>query len=277
MAQEANMLIPPPIEPLAPVTAESLRLLVEQANAGQPRMIERLRRTLDAHPEIWKQFGDLASATRATLIDAIVGNNKLYTESLTRQAAELMQSLLRPAPSAAEKLAAERVVTCWLQVQQADAMCVHFTCTPTAHESSPGRSDAPWGEPMRPVKIQPFSLKESAFWSKQQQQANRQFESAFKLLLTVQQLTPSATGQETARPAQAADDKRQRDLETSGSNDSRTTGSAQPTEPQPQVPPSTPADQTATGQATAPRNGAPTNRILKMKKSAAAQRSAGTE
>jgi hypothetical protein len=255
----------PQLQPIDLLTPASLRALVEQANSGNPWILERLRLTLDAHPEIWSRIGDLGAVVQASLISAIVGNNKLYGESLVRKAAAMLQSLLRPSPSAAEKLAAERVVACWLQVQQCDAACTHFTCTPPPRKSSSGANPSAKAMPVNSIETEPFSLRQASFWSKRQEQAHRRYESALKLLMTVQQMTPAGvTKRDAARPVEAAQHDLQHELDAlAGTGPSKSAAAANPVPTQGRDTLPMTAEQSAAEHEAAPRNGKHVNRIAK--------------
>lgn len=200
---------PPPTE-----TADQdvFRALVKRANSGDRDALVRLRQVLDEHPEIWDEVGDLAAHAEAAFIAAIAGGDQLLAESLQRKSEDLKQSLTRPGASMAEKLAAQRVVACWLQLQHADTMCSHFSRSeppePSA-EPTPKRGR----EPRQPAEKPMPSLREATFWAKRQNQAARQYEAAMKLLLIVQQLQPGGAIREDARRTGAAHDGRGRNTE----------------------------------------------------------------
>lgn len=143
----------------AELTPEVLAKLVETANSGDKAAMSRLRQILDHNPEIWRAMGDLGAIARTSLVGAIAGNDRLLMESLQRKAADMQQTLVGPNATPLEKLAAERVVIVWLQLQQADLRCAH-----------PDASSIGW----------------AGFWSAVQERAQRRYESAIRHLQTVQ-------------------------------------------------------------------------------------------
>jgi hypothetical protein len=64
--------------------------------------------------------GDLACQAQLSLINESTGKNLAFREALARKVKLLHAELAGPAPAPLERLLAERVVTCWLQVNMAD-------------------------------------------------------------------------------------------------------------------------------------------------------------
>jgi hypothetical protein len=108
----------PPPKP-EPTLEERLRQLAPAAQAGDAPALAELRRLLDTHPDFWQQYADLAGQVQRRWM-ALVCEDVLRTECLERKLAELRAEVTGPSPSPLERLLAERVVACWLQVQYAD-------------------------------------------------------------------------------------------------------------------------------------------------------------
>jgi hypothetical protein len=106
------------------VAAETLldRLaeLTGRAEAQDPTALPELRRLLDESPALWDALGDLARHAELTLIDAVVGVNTLAKEALVAKLTGLKQELAGESPSPLERLLCERVVACWLAVNEVD-------------------------------------------------------------------------------------------------------------------------------------------------------------
>src|SRR5262245_49788220 len=64
--------------------------------------------------------GDLARQAELSLIQAAAGDSLSFKEALIRKLELLRAELAGPNPSPVERLLVERVVACWLQVQDAD-------------------------------------------------------------------------------------------------------------------------------------------------------------
>jgi hypothetical protein len=64
--------------------------------------------------------GDLARQAELSLIHEAAGENIAFREALTRKLELLRAELAGPAPTPVERLLAERVAACWLQLHDAD-------------------------------------------------------------------------------------------------------------------------------------------------------------
>jgi len=105
----------------APAT-ERMRRLLERAERGDRSALPALEMLLDATPEVWRAYGDLARVAEDAWVELVAGPNLLLKESLRRKLAELKSELLSdPAPSPLEQLLVERVGAGWLQIAYADA------------------------------------------------------------------------------------------------------------------------------------------------------------
>ncbi|OAI41755.1 hypothetical protein AYO40_02320 [Planctomycetaceae bacterium SCGC AG-212-D15] len=110
--------------------------LLRDAQAGNSARLPELRKLLDAHPEVWGAYGDLAHQVLATWVKLISGSNLLLSESLNRKLQAMRAELSGPDPSPLEKLLVERVLACHLHVYHADAMVVETTnATPGQHRA----------------------------------------------------------------------------------------------------------------------------------------------
>lgn len=98
---------------------KDLEALLAKARQGDQACLPELRKALDAHPELWQRYGDLGAAIERTLIAEIVGDDLILAESVVRKAAAMRGELAATTPL--EKLQVDRVVSAWLQIQQAQA------------------------------------------------------------------------------------------------------------------------------------------------------------
>jgi hypothetical protein len=142
----------------------AFKQLVQRVNAGDEQALQQLQQTLDTCPGIWQHVGDLAAHAEMSLIRLIAGQDRLLMESLQRSAAEMKKQLSRSGESELEKLAVQRVVACWLQLQHADAA-----------SAAPDQT-----------------LQQGKFWATEQDRAHRRYLSAVKQLTTLRQLLPSS-------------------------------------------------------------------------------------
>lgn len=146
-----------------PVSQDAFRQLVNQANAGDADSLNELRTLLDGHPEIWQKVGDLATHSEATLIALIAGNDKLLSESLARQVTQIRAEVFGPEPSRLERMAVDRLVVCWLQLQFSDRLA-----------AQPG-----------------ITLAMERHLRRWQDQAHRRYMAAVRSLMLVQRLIPA--------------------------------------------------------------------------------------
>src|SRR5262245_5730839 len=96
--------------------------IIRRARQGDRTVLPQLTALLDAHPESWSRFGDLAAHARAAWVILATGDDLLLRESLERKLDALQKELLAEGASPLEEVLAGRVVACHLQVAHADAM-----------------------------------------------------------------------------------------------------------------------------------------------------------
>lgn len=112
----------PAMRPLTEVTTKekggALQIL-QRAQRGDESTLPELRRMLTC-PEVVDFFGNLAEQAERSLIDATAGKNVAAREGLLRKLEMLREELAGPSPTSVERLLVERIVACWLQVQDAD-------------------------------------------------------------------------------------------------------------------------------------------------------------
>lgn len=143
---------------------EDFAELVKRANAGDNDALAMMRKTLDSCPEIWQRVGDLATLAQLSMVHLIANGNKLVSESLLRKAEQMKTELLGPSPSKLEKLAVERVVACWLEMEY----------LATAYPVAKGET-----------------LGQARFALKQKESSERRFNAALKSLALVRKMLPN--------------------------------------------------------------------------------------
>jgi hypothetical protein len=104
-----------------PPELEEFHIFLKRAENGDESTLPRLREVMRS-PEAVPLFGgDLARKAERALIENAAGKNLPFREALLRKLEMLRDELHGPKPSPVERLLVERVVACWLQVQEADA------------------------------------------------------------------------------------------------------------------------------------------------------------
>jgi hypothetical protein len=104
----------------AELDAEQAKLerLSKAALAGDTTAIDKLRAALENCPHIWRRLGDLQYQVELKLIEFVAGNDPLRGEAFRKRCAELRHHLLEgESGSLATKMAASRVVACWMFTQ----------------------------------------------------------------------------------------------------------------------------------------------------------------
>ena len=153
--------------PDEPPVVEDLNWLVQRARQGDETVLPQLRDMLDSRPEVWRHYGNLAAHAKEAWIRLISADDLALRESTSRKAEDLSRELAGPHPSPIERLLAERVILCWLQVHHADSLAAQaFT----------------------------KSTKVADFWSKRQASAHRRYLTSLAALVTLRRLLPCTSG-----------------------------------------------------------------------------------
>ena len=119
---QIKMIKPTKDKPNKLPTQDEFKAVVDKANAGDANALAELRQLLDDNPEIWKSLGDLPRYARESMLVAIAGKDESVKESLRRSAEELLGQLTTESSSAIERLAADRVISCWLECYFVDLL-----------------------------------------------------------------------------------------------------------------------------------------------------------
>ncbi len=101
---------------------DELRGIVARAQDGDEKALKRVQEILEEVPRLARMFIDLAKEAERSLVKRAAGSNPLARTTLPPQLAEMREGLAGPEPSPLERLLAERIVACWLQLYYADAI-----------------------------------------------------------------------------------------------------------------------------------------------------------
>ena len=99
---------------------DELKSAVAQAQHGDEEAFSKVGQLLMEFPLLARKFVDLARTVERSYIKRISGDSPLVQEALPPQLQGMREELAGPEPSALERLLAERIVACWLQLQCAD-------------------------------------------------------------------------------------------------------------------------------------------------------------
>jgi hypothetical protein len=132
------------------------------AKRGRREILPKLREVLNKDPELWRTYGNLTLQAQESWIRLIAGKDLLLAESLRRHLDQRRSELAGANASPLERLLADRLLACEIQVLYFDA-----------HEGEhPGGQNA---------KLDEYRLK-------RQDQAQRQLIAAAKALAAVRQV-----------------------------------------------------------------------------------------
>jgi hypothetical protein len=144
-----------------PTGAEEMRKFLKRAQRGDASTLPVLRKMLE-NPATVDQFGgDLARQAALSLINAAAGEDLAFKEALTRKLELLRAELSGPNPTPLERLLVERIVACWLQVQDAD---------------------------VRYAQAKSLSLEWGDYYQRRMDRAHKRYLTAIKTLATVRKL-----------------------------------------------------------------------------------------
>jgi hypothetical protein len=102
------------------MTKEELFKFLDRARHGDASTLPALRKMLETPGCVDFLGGNLARQAERSLVEVATGQNLVFKEALLRKLELLRAELAGPDPSPLERLLVERVVACWLQVQDAD-------------------------------------------------------------------------------------------------------------------------------------------------------------
>jgi hypothetical protein len=156
-----------------PTTTEGVRALLKRTQTGDHTALPVVRKMLD-DPFYLRLFGgELAENATTSFVKAMGGEDLGFREAVLKKMELLRAELLGANPTPVERLLVERVVACWLQVQDADI------------RAAQGQKDA--------------TLRWSDFHQRRMDAANRRFLAAVKALALVRKLAVPALQINVAR------------------------------------------------------------------------------
>jgi hypothetical protein len=115
----ANVVATTPTNDKLAAKTDEIRTVIERAQKGDETILPTLRKYLE-DPQFVDLVGNIARQTERSLIQVAAGEDLLFKEAVTRKLELMRQELSGPTSTALERLLVERIVTCWLQLQEAD-------------------------------------------------------------------------------------------------------------------------------------------------------------
>jgi len=144
-------------------TPEAMLEIIERAQSGDATAMPALREMLDRVPSIREMLGaDLERTVEYSISKSLGGEDNLaFREAIKRKLAALREELEGPTPSPTERLLVDRIVACWLQLQEAD---------------------------LRYAQAGNCSFAQANYYLRRQDRAHRRFLTAMKTLATVRKM-----------------------------------------------------------------------------------------
>jgi hypothetical protein len=97
--------------------------VLARAQKGDRAAVTELQRLIETAPDLWTDLGDLARQARLAWLDLIGAGVSPLSNATTQAMTALHLDIVGPAPTTLERLLADRIVLCWLQVHYADIVC----------------------------------------------------------------------------------------------------------------------------------------------------------
>ena len=135
--------------------------VLQRAQRGDQKAVVELERLIDTKPDLWNGLGDLARQATWAWLELISGGIRPLSEATAREMNALRLELAGPSPTPLERLLADRVVLCWLQVHHADMAC---------------------------ARAEGLSIQRGDYYQRRQERAQRRYLSAIRSLACVRRL-----------------------------------------------------------------------------------------
>jgi hypothetical protein len=101
-----------------------LRGTVSRAQEGDEEALSKIEEIIKQTPSFARHFSDLNDRAERGYIEGVAGSDPLTQKSLPVRLEDMRSDLAGPNPSSLEQLCAERITSCWLQLQYADLLYV---------------------------------------------------------------------------------------------------------------------------------------------------------
>jgi len=102
------------------IVQDNLTQLVKRGMAGDREVLPAIRELLDRTPALWENAISLADQVERRWLQVLSGTDLVAQEVLGHQIALMKAQLAGPVPTPIEQLMVDRIIVCWLQVQQAE-------------------------------------------------------------------------------------------------------------------------------------------------------------
>ena len=141
-----------------------LKALIDRAQNGDNDTLPALRRVLDQAPRV-AQFVDLARNVEHSIIERMSGDNAFIREAMPRNLKMMRTQIAGENPSTLERLLAERIAVCWLELQYFQALYTQ--------------------------NLENMTIAQSDHHQRRIDRAHRRYLSSIKALAQIRKITPS--------------------------------------------------------------------------------------
>jgi hypothetical protein len=101
-----------------------LRSVVSQAQEGDEEALSKVGEIIKKTPNFARHFGDLNAQAERGYIERVASNNPVIQKALPVQLESMRKDIAGSDPSPLERLCAQRIVACWVQLQYADLLYI---------------------------------------------------------------------------------------------------------------------------------------------------------
>ena len=143
---------------------KELRALIERAQDGDKAALPELRTMLDEAPRI-ARFVDLARTLERSIVEKMSGDDMFVQEAIPRNLETMRKEIAGENPSPLERLLAERIAVCWLELQYFHTIYMQ--------------------------NLGDFSLIQSDFHQRRIDKAHKRYVSSIKALAQIRKLGPA--------------------------------------------------------------------------------------
>jgi hypothetical protein len=101
---------------------DELRASIEAANAGDEEALAAVERILEESPDFARFFANLANSVEQSYVERLSGGSPVREKALPVRLETMRGEIAGPAASPLERLLAERIVACWLELHYANLL-----------------------------------------------------------------------------------------------------------------------------------------------------------
>jgi hypothetical protein len=101
---------------------EDLRALINKGQDGDPEALAKMDTALEQIPSLVRKFGNLNIMVEEGFVERTASNSPFRQKALRLNLEDMREDLAGANPSPLERLGAERIASCWLQLHYAELL-----------------------------------------------------------------------------------------------------------------------------------------------------------